>query len=84
MRELFGVLLILTGVFDAIKYSIRAVKIKRQQSNYCPECVVMEKKLEVARESLRKITNCERAMKARGVAFATLRQLEEKGGDDEI
>lgn len=33
MRELFGILLVLTGILDALKYSIQAVKVAKQHSS---------------------------------------------------
>lgn len=32
IKQFFGVLLVITGIFDAVKYSLQAVKIQKQKS----------------------------------------------------
>lgn len=32
IKQIFGVLLVITGIFDAIKYSLQALKIKKKKS----------------------------------------------------
>jgi uncharacterized protein with PQ loop repeat len=32
IKQIFGILLVVTGIFDAVKYSLQAIKIKKKRS----------------------------------------------------